>query len=70
MCPLREASTKRMCMREPRLAWRSEIYNLKETSYRVTVASGMSSYVKLTAFSIKTIFRSLTLFVLQILTVY
>ena len=30
----------------------------------------MSSYVKFTAFSIKIIFRSLTLFVLQILAVY
>ena len=36
----------------------------------VVVSGGMPSYVKLTAFSIKTIFKSLILFVLQILAVY
>ena len=43
------------------------ITNLKETP---TVVSGMFSYVKLIALSIKTIPRALPLFVLQISAVY
>ena len=41
-----------------------------DSCFQVKIVLDMSSYVKLTAFSIKIIFRSLTLFVLQILAVY
>ena len=40
------------------------------SSFQLTIAYDMLCYVKLSVLSIKTISRSLTLFVLQILTVY
>ena len=44
MCPMREASTERMCRcAETRPTWRSEIYNLKDSRRHPTVVSG--SYV-------------------------
>ena len=68
MYPMWEASTERMC-RCVNKGWHGEVKFLTWRK-RLTVVSGMPSYVKLTAFSIKTIFKSLILFVLQILAVY
>ena len=64
-----EASTERMC-RCVNKGWHGEVKFLTWRKRLTVVSGGMPSYVKLTAFSIKTIFKSLILFVLQILAVY